>query len=97
MSQRASTWDEVLDDYATTIASLEHRLDSDTWLSSVDAFDAPPPPVEPPTVTQLRRFAELHRRAESCNARIEQELAAVRTDVSDLDMRREAAREYTDH
>ena len=93
-SAPAVTWADLIDDYARMVASLEHRLDADAWQHDVDAFDPPSAPDAAPTAAELHRFAELHRRAERCNARIGEELAAIRSDVSQLDARRAAARKY---
>ena len=93
----APTWSEVLDDYARMVASLEHRLDADAWAHDVPLFEPPAAPTAAPTDTQLHRFAELHRRAEQCNERIRFQLDEIRADVAQLDVRREAAREYGGH
>lgn len=92
------TWPELLNDYAATVASLEHRLEEDVWAQDVPPFEVPQQlPTEAPTAADLQRFQELERRAAELNGRLQTELNLIRTDLSKLDTRRDAAREYGNH
>lgn len=91
----ATTWDDLIRDYESTIVDIE------SWLEADDSSAAPAgwiPPAEPPTelpsTRQLERLSEVHDRDLALRERLESALSHTGRAVAAEAKRSQAARLY---